>query len=423
MLKTAGVLCVLVSVLLTPRLFADIAAIRADKLPQETAILAALDDARQMEPYSKSFSGSWKYPVRKDEVSARLGKDLGLLRSAANAHPNNADLLLLTGLVARYAYNLDVEGSYDTAMDTLERAEKLAPGDVRAGWFRSTLQCQTMKPQDGAAGFLAIGGNNQWDKLPVAFWDDYMECMVVTGMPAHVLRAAEHLDELHAPASAMRAFLAKTAENRFDAFDPKKKYEPKEVWQAEDAGADIEFTSTMCGLRLRAHADWRVNQIGWNNGSCLAYFSTGPYKAATRDLNPSILVLVQRPNGETIEQFARKFTKDGPLTPYSPLICPADPCLAFKQDAAGMYGKDGNGHGRMVIFERDEPKFPGLMFESPTPAPKADPNAGVEYFRPRQVQARIPGKLYYLVLLDAAASIEVPAFNDFDFFLKNLTVE
>jgi len=33
------------------------------------------------------------------------------------------------------------------------------------------------------------------------------------------------------------------------------------------------------------------------------------------------------------------------------------------------------------------------------------------------------GTLYYLVLLDTAASIEEPAMKDFDYFLENLTVE
>jgi hypothetical protein len=47
----------------------------------------------------------------------------------------------------------------------------------------------------------------------------------------------------------------------------------------------------------------------------------------------------------------------------------------------------------------------------------------VKYYRPSQTKQRIPGKLYYLILLDTAASIEEPAMIDFDFFLENLTVE
>jgi hypothetical protein len=76
-----------------------------------------------------------------------------------------------------------------------------------------------------------------------------------------------------------------------------------------------------------------------------------------------------------------------------------------------------------VVFERDQPKFPALIFESPRSLPKPDSGSGPKYYRPSQIQQRMPGKLYYLVLLDTAASIEEPALKDFDFFLQNLTVE
>jgi len=88
-----------------------------------------------------------------------------------------------------------------------------------------------------------------------------------------------------------------------------------------------------------------------------------------------------------------------------------------------MYGNNGDGHGRIVVFERNQPEFPGLIFEAPTEMPKSDGSAGPKYYRPNPIKERIPGKLYYLVLLDTAASIEDPALKDFDFFLQNLTVE
>jgi hypothetical protein len=88
-----------------------------------------------------------------------------------------------------------------------------------------------------------------------------------------------------------------------------------------------------------------------------------------------------------------------------------------------MYKKDGDGRGRIVVFERDQPEFPGLIFEAPQQLPKSNGEEGAKFYRPGQIQQRIPGKLYYLVLLDTAASIEEPAMKDFDFFLENLTAE
>ena len=302
--KIAALLFASLLSLLAPYAFADVAAIHADKLPQETAVLAALDDAKQLEPYSHVFTINWKFPVAKDEVATHLGKDLGFLTIALKNHPDNTELLLLTGLVARYAYNLDVKGSYDITLNVLGQAQKLAPSDVRAPWFRATLICQTMTPKVGANEFLNIESSHAWDQLPVAFWDDYMECASVTNMPAHILRAADHLEKMHVVDSEMRTFLANGARKRFDPFDPKKEYQPKEVWQGENAGDDTKFTSTTCGVQFRAHGKWEVNQIGLDKSGCIANFSTSPYKATTRDLYPSVLLLVRQPEeNETLQDF------------------------------------------------------------------------------------------------------------------------
>lgn len=423
MRKIAVLSIALLLSLLTPNAHADVAAIHADRLPQETAVLVAFDDAKELEPYCHSWTNNWQFPIAKDDVATRLGKDLGFLTIALKSHPDNAELLLLAGLVARYAYNLDVEGSYDITLNVLEKAQKLAPSDVRAPWFRATLLCQTMQPKAGADEFLSIEASHAWDQLPIAFWDDYMQCASVTNMPAHILRSADHLEKLHAADSGMRTFLANGARKSFDSFDPEKEYEPKEVWEGANAGEDTEFTSTTCGVRLRAHGKWEVNQIGQSKRGCIAYFSTGPYKATSRDLSPSILLLVrQAAENETLLDFAKKYSK-GLFGLFTPARCPAVACIAMKGVQPRMYKKDGDGHGRIVVFERDQPDYPGLIFESPRQLPKPDGSEGAKYYRPGQIQQRIPGKLYYLVLLDTAASIEEPAMKDFDFFLENLTVE
>jgi hypothetical protein len=426
MRKTSVVFLVCSLIFSASQLRADLAAIHATALPQETAVLSALDDAEQLEPYCNVWTADslWRFPLTKAEVAARLGKDLGFLTRAAKNHPENAELLLLTGLVARYAYNVDVDGSYDTAMSMLDQAQKLVPDDVRAGWFRATLKCQTTQPDAGAADFLSIEAGHAWDQLPVGFWDDYIECALVTGMPAHALRAASFTEKLHAPESSSRASIIDIARKRFDPYDPKKKYEPKEVWSGENAGDEAMFTSTLCGVRLRSHGNWEIHNLELNNGSCLANFGTGPYKGTAHELHPSVLLLVQQPKeGESLDEYAKKFQNDGTFEPDSTLHCPGAHCIAMKGVQPGMYKKDGDGHGRVVVFEREEPEFPGLIFESPLGPPKPDSGSGPKYYRPAQVEQRIPGKLYYLVLLDTAASIEEPALKDYDFFLQNLTVE
>lgn len=425
MSRAAGLLCILSCFVAVGPARADIAAIRADALPQEASILNAFDDARKLEPYSHSWSQKWTYPVSKEDVAARLGKDLGFLLIALKAHPENSELLLLTGLVAGYAYNLDIEGSHDLAMASLENAGKLVPADFRPGWFRASLLCQTSQPKAGADAFLAIEAGRPWDSLPAAFWDDYMECSSVTGMPAHVLRAADRLDKLNSRASEMRSFLTGIAQKRFDVFDPAKSYEPKEVWAARTSGDFVEFTSTTCGVRFKSMGNWKVDQLGLKNGSCVAYFSTGPYQGTEHELHPSILLLVKQPEaGETLQDFSKRFSAEGTFEPFTASRCPSDACIAMKGIQPGMYGKDGDGHGRIVAFERNQPEFPGLLFEAPWELPKPSGGGeGMSYYRPDQVKARIPGKLYYLIVLDTAASIEEPAMKDLDYFLRDLIAE
>jgi hypothetical protein len=424
--KNAALLLAFLLSFSIPLRAADLSAIHASALPQETAVLAALDDAMQLEPYSRSFTPDalWKFSLTKEDVVARLGKDLGFLTLAARNHPENGELQLLTGLVARYAYNVDVDNSFDTAMRMYDRAEKLAPADLRAPWFRAMLQCQTMHPDAGAKQFLSIEAGQAWDRFPAAFWDDYLECAAITNMPAHALRAASYIEKLHGPESEGRASLVDAEKKRFEAYDAAKKYEPKDVWAGQNTDADTVFTSTLCGVRMRVHGDWEANQMVLSNGTCVAYFSTGSYKAVTRNLRPSVLMMARQPKeDESLLDFAKKFMTGGMFLPDPALKCPAQDCIAMKGYQQGMYKADGDGHGRLVIFEREQPEFPGLIFESPQGVPQPAAGSGPAFYRPNQLQQRMPGKLYYLVLLDTAASIEEPALKDFDFFLQNLTVE
>jgi hypothetical protein len=412
--------------LLSPRLFADIAAIHANALPQETAVLSALDDAKQVELYSRSYVADpqWNFPLAKSEVAARLSKDLVFLELAAKNHPDNEELMLLTGLVARYAYNVDVDGSHDVATNELNQAQKLAPSDFRAPWFRATLQCQTLHADEGASALLSIEAAHAWDQLPAAFWGDYMECAAITNMPEHALRAASYIEKLHGPQSQMTAFFAGAEKKRFEPYDPAKKYAPKEVWEGQKEDEDVIFTSTTCGVRLHARDDWEIHNLELNSGSCLANFGTGPYKGTVHSLHPSVMLLVQQPKvGESLENYSEKFQNDGTFEPDPALHCPVGRCIALKAVQPNMYKEDGDGHGRLLIFERNEPEFPGLIFESPQGPPQPAAGAGPVAYHPNQIQLRIPGKLYYLVLLDTAASIEEPALKDFEFFLQNLTVE
>ena len=377
MRKHVCLVCVLLFTVLSPTAFADTAAIQSNALPQEAAVLAALVDATQLEPYTHAWTPTWNYPIAKKDAAKRLQNDLKALEGAVKAHPENVELQLLTALVARYAYNVDVKDSDAETMAALTAAASLAPADVRATWFHAAFYCATTKAHDGAEEMLAIESSHKRDELPAGFWDDYIDCASVTDMPEHVLRAADYLDKLHSPVSQRRSALVDIAQKRFNRFEPTKDYESKDVWMEGAAGTDPTFTSTACGLRLQVRQDWRIERLAVTQGSCVAIFATGPYLGSASSLAPNLMVMVQRPeNGETLEAYSKRFLTKGTFTAFTPVRCPADQCIAMKGVQAGMYQKDGDGHPLTLFFARDEPAYPELIFESPILPPSAGPKQG-----------------------------------------------
>lgn len=410
-----------------PRLRADIAAINPKALPQETAVLAALDDARQLEPYCQFWVAAslWYFDIPRQQVADRLSKDLGFLVQAVKAHPENAELTLLAGLVANYAHNLEVRGAYDTAMDMFDAAGKLAPGDIRVGWLRSTLHCQSTEIEEGARGFLALETAEARDRLPAGFWDDYMECALLSNMPEHVLRAAGYIEKAHEQQSDRGKHYVKFAHERVLPFDPQKEYEASAVWLGPEPTGNVEvLTGESFGVQIRVHADWEKEGFQLKGDKGTSLFCSGPYAAKRGTLRPCILLLVQQAKpGQTLEEFSASFKRDGIFVPYTPARCPAERCIAESGVQPGMYHENGDGHGRIIFFEREQPEFPGLVFESPSALPHGEGKKGTETFGFAPTQQRMPGKLFNLILLDTASSIEEPALKDFDFFLQNLTVE
>jgi len=404
---------------------ADLAAIHRDRLPKIAGVLSAADDAEQLEPYTFQWTSNWDFPVTKQAAAARLGMDLDVLRAAARQSPDNEELLLLTALVAHYAYNVDVGGdsTYNTVLQTTAAAAHLDPSDIRPDWFRADFLCQTDNPVPGAEAFLALEAAHPWQDLPAAFWDNYLACALMTNMPAHALRAVDHLKALNAAPNSLREDYAGMAQKRFDPVDLSRTYDDKQAWYATAAGPDLDITSTACGLRFRLKGPWKLDRVDLQAGICAAVISTGPYQAPTGPLSPDIFVIVRRPAGpETLVDFLHRFTKTGSFTPMRASICPAGTCLAVKGLQQGEYGRNGDGLPRMVALTGEPPAYPGLIFEAPEGPPSSTANS-IQYYRPNQILERIPGKLYYLVGLDTASSIESSAAADYEWFLQHFEVE
>ena len=197
-----------------------------------------------------------------------------------------------------------------------------------------------------------------------------------------------------------------------------------DAWRGAARDGAAEFTSTTCGVRIQVPETWTISDLGVKNGTCLAYFNSGPYQGTEHKRQPSIVLLARQPKGaETLTDFARTFMSRGSYVAIPPPRCPATTCVAMEGTRAGMYGKDGDGRALLVFFERSPPQYPGLVFEYPQSLPTSKSDTGPRFYRPRPVPQRIPGTLYYFAMLDTATSIEEPARKDFDYLLQHMLAE
>ena len=402
----------------------DIRAIRKDKLPQDPSVLKTLAEVSAVEPMVDHWSPEWRYQTPKKEVAARLQSSLETLKKSLQASPDNEELLLFTGLVAHYSYNLDTKGSYELAADSFNQAQKLAPKDFRPMWFLGLNQCQSYSETvDGMKKFLALENSENSQQLPAAFWDDYLQCASVTNMPAHGLRAGSRANALDAQPSSFRTALLQALRERFLRPDPAAKYPAKQVWLAENSGASTVFTSFLFGMRFSSPSEWRLNLPDVQKAFGMAQFETGPYRGNAGQVVPNILVIVRPPKpDETLQDFLSSVTKEHGGSAVAAPACPAQHCLAWQATKAHGYGAEGDGHMIVTVLERDAPEFPGVLFEEPTRI--AAPNdSKVHDYRLDDQLARFSGKLYYLVLLDTAASVLQPAEQAYLSFLKNMQVE
>lgn len=406
--------------------FASLADIQTAKLPQTAAVQQAYSDVQSLEPMVEGWTSNWTYPTPKQNVVSRLNADLSALEAAAQSAPGNEELLLLTGIVAHYAYNVDVASAYQVAVDSFEKAETLAPDDYRPGWFLGIHQCEGADIEPGMNALLAVEQKFPQKSLPVDFWDDYIFCAGVSNMPAHALRAAAYLKSVNAPDSPTVDTVVSTAQARILPLDLSSTIPAANIWQSGgQAGANVVLTNFAFGFAITIPASWQMKLSDVAQGTLVAQFGTGPYQATTNQLYPTILIVSRQPkSGEALSDFANQFLHTNPFKPVTAANCPFKGCLVFEAVSPGTYGANGDGYAFAEVFEADAPEFPGFLLEAPEGPPKQTAGGSQPaFYRPPSRFVRASGTLYYLVMLDTAGSILPQAQADFATFLKSLQVE
>jgi hypothetical protein len=179
----------------------------------------------------------------------------------------------------------------------------------------------------------------------------------------------------------------------------------------------------MFGLSFRSHDQWKANLPDIKNGFTMVQFEAGPHAGNTGDVFPNIVVIVRPPKpGETLNDFQLSFLHGATARPVNVAVCPSQECLTVEIVQPTFYKLEGGGHFIAVVFKRDSPEFPGLPFEQAQSLPTTG-SQQPQVFHAGERFHRLAEPLYYLVGLDTADSILVPAKHDYEEFLKTLKVD
>ncbi len=394
------------------------------KLPQDDRVKVIYSSLLPIEALARDWTPTWSHDTPKEQVVSLLRSSLRDLSSAEVAAPENAELFLLTGLVAHLAYNVDVDNSYKTAVESLEKAHKLAPADYRADWFLGAHRCQSNDTKAGMDQLLGVEDHVPWQQLPVDFWDNYVSCSTLSSIPAHTLRAVDRAVSLGASSSNYSA-LVDIAQKRYKPSDTETTYPAHDAWRAAQGVGDVRFTSDLCGMGFSVHNNWHPDISDVTKWICTSMIETGPYPSKSGQGTPTLLVLSRtaKPT-EGLDDFVQSFLKKYPSArPVASPACPSDKCLAFEIVASTMYQSEGGGHFLVVGFEGRPPEYPGLLFEKPDEPPKSKPGDRVTHYHPNERLRRLPGVLYTVVELDSNESIFERASADFQYLLKSIQLD
>jgi tetratricopeptide (TPR) repeat protein len=417
------VLSLLVIFLITPAFSASISDINQNKLPSTAEISGCISEVERLEPFVKYWTPKWEYDIPKKRVVSTIKDCYKKIDILTVSYPDNCDLLLLQGLIAHYAYNLDLTEFFGYAKKAYEKASELDPSDIRPRWFMGVLLVQSRLIIRGMETILEIARKQPYNTYPASFWEDYAYCSYLAGMPANALMGADRAEKISGRLFE-QFFLIRILEHMKKP-STEISYEAKDIWRAKKDDKNMIFINRMFGYSIACPGDWKVNPagVGQRKGkaSNMIVFKPPAYQGFKESLGASIFVVAEVNNkGEKLDKFAKSFSYYGPLKEIK-INCPYAPCKAYEMANKDMYAHEGGGRFLIVVFSREEPMYPGIVLETPE---ELDIKSGVlTILDLRDFYTRWKGPINYLVGLDAAESIYSSAKKDFEFIVTHITAE
>lgn len=295
-------------------------------------------------------------------------------------------------------------------------AARAAPEPAPAAWTKARSLCDAGKLEEGWKALVQLEKAAGKKPLPAAYWREVLGCATKAEMPANALRAGKMLEDQKQATADDRAFVAKARAGIREP-QPDATISPEEAWIVHPRKDGVLLVSRPCGFAFDPRKDAPFLPPVQKRG-CSVRTWLPPLKGKAGEQRPSAAVLSRiAGHDEKLEDYVAQIMPTWKPAKLDGFRCPGARCITFGNRIPGIYGKDGDGVGLAVAFEREEPAFPGLALEDPSPRLR---RKGSEA---SPVYGRFRGKLYYLVWFDSAASVAERAKPGYRKFLADLRVE
>jgi hypothetical protein len=306
---------------------------------------------------------------------------------------------------------MDNEGSFNVAVENYEKAIQSAPNDFRGYWFLGNHYSLSNVPIKAMQSF-SMAENKIQGKAPVEFWNEYGLSSNMANMPTHCLLAMDKVTEQLGSAGYLETTIGKSLVDRFVEMKIGSVYESRDLWSAQHTDK-IDFISRPLGIKIRVDSTWNVNVLKYEKRSSAFIISPAKLKRATGSpISYTIAVLFKIPQvDESLDGYLSKLYDKSKATKIN-LSTKYEKIQAFKIEDNSMYKNMGGGRMYLIGVERDIPRYPGLLFETPL---KVEPTktGEVQYFQLGKINDRFKSRIFYAFILDTCGDIHDVSLNLF----------
>jgi len=404
---------------------ASLSEIRLAGLSPEKDVVQLAEDVKVLESVALTWSPEWRHAMPKEEAVKLAERSMRKINDLISGGQPSGELLLLKGLTAHYAYNLDLQIYFDIAVDSLEKAGRALPGDCRPLWFLGSHYSLAADAEKGVP-LLQQAAKQCGKELPLAFWEDYAYVTVIAAMPATGKYALDQVKTRNSGALTGRMKVVEEgAGKRLEEPVPGKEYEPSEIWRFNRKGSTVRLVNSMYGLMVELPDGWRVAPFGVRKGGSgigIELPKKGKWPPPLE-----VVVSVSPAAPETApEKVLRSFLAKaaGPKTAFAGATGPA---MTGAGDLIWLESRRKKGSRILAgIIRHREAAYPGMLFESPHNLPEQEGQSSPgrsAYYTPVKQFTRLPGDLDYLIMIEGAPSAFDKSRTDLELLMRNVVME